>query len=105
MRDLSERDEIREQHADRTGVGHHVERLLGERENAEAYGQDDRVKELDAALEGFGYKASRERKAAAEKKAAEDEKQPEPRSQPPAQRRSPQERQSSAAAKPPQAAG
>lgn len=96
MRDLSERDEIREKFADRTGVGAQVERLMGERENAEAYGQDDRVKELDVALEGFGYKASRARKAAAEEKAA-GEKQPEPRSQPPAQRRSPQERQSSAA--------
>lgn len=100
MRDLSERDEIREKHADRTGVGAHVERLMGERENAEAYGQKDRVAELDEQLAGFGYQAARARKAAAEKAPEE-----EPRKQAPAQRRSPQERQSSAAAKPPQVAG
>lgn len=100
MRDLSERDAIREKHAGRPGISGQVERLMGERENAEAYGQSGRVAELDEQLAGFGYQAARARKAASEEKSPEGA-----RRQPPAQRRSPQERQSSAAAKPPQAAG
>lgn len=93
MRDLSERDEIREKYADRAGVGGQVERLMGERENAEAYGHDERVGQLDEQLGGFGYQPAKARKAAAEKKAAE--RQAEARKQAPQERKPPQDRQSS----------
>ena len=100
MRDLPERDEIRAAHAGDTGIAGHVERLMGERENAEAYGQDDRVSQIDEQLAGFGHTAAQvraARKAAAEKKAAaEDEGQSEARKQAPAERKAPQEKQSSA---------
>lgn len=77
MRDLSERDEIREKYADRTGFGHLVEQRMGERENAAAYGQDDRVEQLDAQLKTLGYEPGESRKKAAEeRKAAAGEEKP-----------------------------
>jgi hypothetical protein len=95
MRDLSERDEIREKYADRPGISGQVEHLMGERENAEAYGQDELAGQLDEQLlAGFGYvpAAARARKAAAEKQAAGDEKAA--RKQAPAERKAPADRQS-----------
>src|SRR5689334_3690054 len=95
MRDLSERDEIREKYADRPGIGGLVEHLMGERENAEAYGQDELAGQLDEQLARFGYAPARvraARKAAAEKKAAGDEKAA--RKQAPAERQAPQDKQS-----------
>jgi hypothetical protein len=70
----SERDEIRESYADRPGVGHHVERVLNERQLAVDEGApEERVAGFDRALAGFGYtsraKAADDRKAAAARKA------------------------------------
>jgi hypothetical protein len=94
MRDLPERDEIREKYADRPGISGQVEHLMGERENAEAYGQDELVAQLDEQLAGFGHTPASvraARKAAAEK-AAGDEKAA--RKQAPAERKAPADRQS-----------
>ena len=97
MRDLSERDEIREQFADRPGTGGQVEHLMGERENAEAYGQDGLVEQLDEQLAGLGYSPASvraARKAAAEKQAADKGGEKAARKQAPAERKTPQDKQS-----------
>jgi hypothetical protein len=101
MRDLPERDEIREKYAGRPGISGQVEHLMGERENAEAYGQDELAGQLDEQLlAGFGYvpAAARARKAAAEKQAAEAGKGEEiakaARKQAPAERKAPADKQS-----------
>ena len=72
MRDTDERDQVRKQYADQPGVGHHVERTLGELENAEAYGDEVRARTLRGELDGFGHR-SREQVAGERRAAAEAE--------------------------------
>ena len=59
-----------------------VQALLNERDNAEAYGQTDRVAKIDRVLAGLGVKA----KAAAKRRAAADDAGT-ARSEPPQNRR------------------
>lgn len=92
----SERDEIRDAHAGAPGIGHHIERLLGERANAVTHGDEDRVAAADRQLEGFGHisreRAAADRKAAAEQRdtAAGSGGEAVPKRTPPAGRRAPQ---------------
>lgn len=111
MRDAREQERIREQYASAPGIGHHVERVMGERENGLAHGQEGAVERAEAELEALGYdtpekraSAAEQRKAAAEKKAAAEqadegaddgEKAAEARKQAPAERKAPQGRQQS----------
>lgn len=104
MQDKDEQQRIREKYAAEPGTGHHVERVMGERENALAYGQDGTVERTEAELEALGYKpgqrggAAEARKAAAEKDTGPgkgDEKAG-PRSQPPAERKTQQAAQQTA---------
>ena len=65
-----------------------VEQLEAERVNAEAYGQTDRVEQIDRQLADLGVKkrAAQERKAAAEDKSEKAEKPAEPKRSAPAGR-------------------
>jgi hypothetical protein len=99
MRDLSERDEIREAHPGDTGTAAHIERLMGERENAAAYAQDERVTQIDEQLATFGYSPRQvraARKAEAQKRAAaaKDEDSGDARKQAPTGRQAAQGKQS-----------
>lgn len=65
----SERDEVRDRHAADPGVGHHVERLLNERQTAVDYGMSpEHVEGIDRQLGEFGHTARA--KAAADRRAA-----------------------------------
>lgn len=77
--------------ADNEKTPAHVQALVNERENAEAYGQTDRVAKIDRALAGLGVKANA---AAKRRVAAEDAGVS--RSEPPQGRRSRPQEQSAA---------